>query len=67
MTNSESDIERAAREIVEAYGADARSHAAARAEAILAAGDEDGYARWRRIVIAIERLSRGAGARGTIH
>ena len=44
------DIYRAANVIIEQYGKDAPFHAAMRADAILEAGDLDGYAVWKRMV-----------------
>ncbi len=50
------DIYRAASVIIKQYGEDAPIHAAMRADATLKAGDLDGYAVWKRIVRAVEKL-----------
>ncbi len=57
---SDLDIYRAARVIIKQYGQDAPIHAAMRADAMLEAGDQDGYAVWRRILRAVEELQRVA-------
>ncbi len=59
------DIYRAANVIIKQYGPDAPIHAAMRADAMLEAGDQNGYAVWRRILRAVEELqgtASGAGA-----
>ena len=43
------DIYRAANVLVQQHGQDAPIHAAMRADAMLEAGDLDGYAVWKRI------------------
>ncbi len=40
------------------HGQDAPIHAAMRADAMLEAGDLDGYAAWKRILRAVEELQR---------
>ncbi len=44
--------------LVEHPGEDAPIHAAMRADAMLEAGDQDGYAVWKRILRAVEELDR---------
>ncbi len=60
------DIYRTANLLVRRHGEDAPIHAAMRADAMLEAGDLDGYAVWKRVLRAVEEL-RGekpeAGAR----
>ncbi len=50
------DIYRSAAVLVKRHGQDAPIHAAMRADAMLEAGDLDGYAVWKRIVKATEEL-----------
>ena len=50
------DIFRAANVITKEYGEDGPIHAAMRADAMLEAGDLDGYAVWKRILRAVEEL-----------
>ena len=50
------DIYRSAQALVKQHGQDAPIHAAMRADAILETGDLDGYAVWKRIVKALEKL-----------
>ena len=52
------DIFRAANVIVKQRGPDAPILAAMRADAMLEAGDMDGYATWRRILRAVAALRR---------
>ena len=47
------DIYRSAQALVKQHGEDAPIHAAMRADAMLEAGDLDGYAVWRRILGAV--------------
>ena len=62
------DIYRAANVIIKQYGPDAPIHAAMRADAMLEAGDQDGYAVWRRILRAVEELQRAEpGPGGKVH
>ncbi len=55
---SDLDIYRSANLLVKRYGDDAPIHAAMRADATLEAGDQDGYAVWKRILRALEELQR---------
>ena len=50
------DIYRSANLLVKRHGEDAPIHAAMRADAMLEAGDLDGYAVWKRILRAVEEL-----------
>ncbi len=50
------DFYRSARVLVKCHGQDAPIHAAMRADATLEAGDQDGYAVWKRILRAVEEL-----------
>ncbi len=50
------DIYRSANTLVKQHGQDAPVHAAMRADAILEAGDLEGYAVWKRILRAVEEL-----------
>ncbi len=50
------DIYRSANLLVKQHGEDAPIHAAMRADAMLEAGDLDGYAVWKRILRAVEEL-----------
>ncbi len=52
------DIYRSAQILVKRHGVDAPIHAAMRADAMLEAGDLDGYAVWKRILRAVEGLQR---------
>ncbi len=54
------DIYRTANLLVTQHGEDAPIRAAMRADAMLEAGDLDGYAVWKRILRAVEEL-QGAG------
>jgi hypothetical protein len=53
---SDLDICRTANLLVKRHGDDAPIHAAMRADAMLEAGDLDGYAVWKRILRAVEEL-----------
>ncbi len=55
---SDIDIFRSANILVKQHGEDAPIHAAMRADAMLEAGDLDGYAAWKRILRAVEELRR---------
>jgi hypothetical protein len=60
------DIYRSAQVLVKRHGPDAPIEAAMRADAMLEAGDLDGYAVWRRILRAAGELQRtkpGPGVR----
>ncbi len=50
------DIYRAANLLVKHHGQDVSIEAAMRADAMLEAGDLDGYAVWKRILRAVEEL-----------
>ncbi len=59
------DIYRTANLLIQQHGQDAPIHAAMRADAMLEAGDLDGYAVSKRILRAVEVLQRvepGSGA-----
>ncbi len=56
------DIYCAAKLLIDDLGYDAPIHAAMRADAMLDAGDLDGYATWRRIIQAVGEL-QGVGPR----
>ena len=53
---SDLDVYRAANELIEQHGEDAPIHAAMRADELMATGDMEGVAVWKRIVKAIEEL-----------
>ncbi len=53
---SDLDIHRSTNFLVKHHGEDAPGEAAMRAEAMLEAGDLDGYAVWNRILRAVEEL-----------
>jgi hypothetical protein len=55
---AEIDVWRTARLMVKTCGTDAAVMAAERADALLAAGDGDGYRAWKRILTAIAVLQR---------
>ncbi len=62
---SDLDIYRSANLLVKQHGEDTPIHAAMRADAMLEAGDLDGYAVWKRVLRAVEELQRkepGLGA-----
>ncbi len=62
------DIYRSAHLLVKQHGEDAPIEAAMRADAMLEAGDLDGYAVWRRILRAVEELqSAEPGPGGKVH
>lgn len=50
------DIYRAANDLIEQHGEDAPIHAAMRADEMLAKGDLDGQAVWKRILNAVDKL-----------
>ncbi len=52
--NSNTDIYRAANELIKQHGDDAPNHAAMRVVAMLAAGDWDGQAAWKRVILAVD-------------
>ena len=55
---SRMDIWRAAKLLIDQHGADAPIRAAQRADELLARGDVEGQAVWKRILRAIEALTR---------
>ena len=55
---NEADIWRAAREMIEQYGADARTRALQRAEKLLEYGIPEGCEEWTRVAEAIAELER---------
>ncbi len=57
------DIYRSANLLVKRHGKDAPIEAAMRADAMLEAGDLDGYAVWKRILRAVEELQRAEPGR----
>ena len=58
------DIWRAANILVKGHGADASLVAAQRADELLAAGDVEGCAVWKRILAAVDELARIKPAEG---
>ncbi len=58
------DIYRSANLLVKQHGNDAPIEAAMRADAMLEAGDLDGYAVWKRILRAVEELQEAKPAPG---
>ena len=58
------DVYRSAQVLVKQHGKDAPIHAAMRADAILEAGDLDGYDVWKRILRAVEELQGTAPKSG---
>ncbi len=54
---SDLDIWRSANALVKQHGDDAPIEAAMRADAMLEAGDLDGYAVWKRILRAVEEMA----------
>ena len=58
------DIHRAANLLVKRHAADAAIVAAQRADELLAAGDLDGCAVWKRILAAVKELERTKPASG---
>ena len=54
------DIFRSAQALIKQHGEDAPIHAAMRADAVLDKGDLDGYAVWKRILLAVEELQGAA-------
>ena len=59
--SEEKDIWQAAKLLIDRYGDEAPVQAAMRADALLAEGDIDGQAIWKRILSAVEELLRGRG------
>ena len=65
---SDLNIYRSAQVLVKRHGPDAPIHATMRADAMLEAGDQDGYAVWKRILRAMEELQRaGPGPDIAVH
>jgi hypothetical protein len=60
----DADIWRAVNLLAKHYGADAALAAAQRAEELLAAGDVNGFAVWKRILDAAAELTRTTPAEG---
>jgi hypothetical protein len=58
------DILRAANILIKRHGADAAIETAQRADELLAAGDLDGCALWKRILAAVAELTRTTLAEG---
>jgi len=58
---NEKDVYRSAKLLIDQYGADAPVHAAMRADVMLARGDMDGAAVWRRIATAILAIQSTEG------
>ena len=52
------DIYRSAKLMIDQHGDEAPIHAAMRADELMAAGDMDGYAAWKRIVGVVDDLLR---------
>jgi hypothetical protein len=52
----EVDVWRSAHQFIKMHGVDAAVMAAQRADALLSAGDVDGFHAWQRIVVAINDL-----------
>lgn len=61
---SDLDIYRAANELIHQHGDEAAINAAMRADAMANNGDLDGYAVWKRILMAIDIILAGAIAPG---
>ncbi len=60
MLISDLDVYRSANVLMKHHGQNAPIKTAMRADAMLEAGDLDGYAVWRRILRAVEELQRAA-------
>ena len=58
------DIYRSANLLMKRYGPDAPIHAAMRADNMIAKGDLDGFAVWKRILCAVEELQREIATAG---
>jgi len=58
------DIYATATVMMRRYGADAATEAAQRSDKLMADGDADGAAVWRRVMAAIEELGRQAPREG---
>ena len=55
---SDFDIYRSAKLLVDQHGEDAATHAAMEADKLMAKGDMEGAATWKRVIAAIEELQR---------
>ncbi len=62
--NSDLDVYRSAKLLIDQHGDEAPIHAAMRVDELLDAGDLDGVAVWRRIIRAIEELQRKEPSEG---
>ena len=62
----EIDIWRTAKLLTDQHGNQAAIHAAMKADVLLEAADLDGYAVWRRIIVAIEEMQH-TQANGATH
>jgi hypothetical protein len=62
----EIDIWRAAQLMLKRYGDEALKESAARADELVAAGDDNGAAVWRRITAAVAQLANTT-PRGRVH
>ncbi len=58
MPVNERDIWRSAKVLIDQHGRNAPVHAAQRADELLASGDMEGQALWKRILKAVEALTR---------
>jgi hypothetical protein len=58
------DIYRAANLLVERHGPDVAIGAACRADKLLAEGNTEGYAVWKRILAAVAEITRTTPAKG---
>ncbi len=61
---SDLDIYRSANVLIREHGGEAALEVAQRADAMLAKGDVDGLAAWKRILAAIEEIRRTEPAEG---
>lgn len=53
---SETEIWRSAAAMIKSYGANALTEASKRVVDLLAAGDTNGAANWRRIIVVLEKI-----------
>lgn len=67
MTINDLDIWRSANDLIKQHGEDAAIHAAMKADELLAKGDVDGAAVWKRIVRAIKQLRKTATSNEAAH
>ena len=62
------DIYRSAQLLVKQHGEDAPIHAAMRADAMVEAGDLEGYGVWKRVTKAVDELQRAEpGPSAAVH